>query len=122
MTFTATGAIAVAAPASVGVPIGPSTFSGHLSYSFYATANNVIDVTWNTRGSAALTDSRGDQIKVAITGSSFDPFLGIFIKGPVKGGAGIFKNAAGTFSGSGGGVNDGTGSFTISLTVKLTRL
>jgi hypothetical protein len=118
MTFTATGAI-----------IGPSTFSGHSSFSVYMPANNFIDVTKYTRGSATLTDSRGDQIKVAFTGSlssrfSAAPvlFFDIFIKGPVKGGAGIFKNAAGTFSGSGGGVDDGTGSFRISLTVKLTRL
>jgi hypothetical protein len=106
--FTATGDI-----------IGPSTFSGHLSYSL-----NKKGVTKYTGGSATLTGSLGDRIKVAFTGSGSLAGVTdytIFIKGPVKGGAGAFKNAAGTFSGN-GEVNFLTRSFTITLTVKLTRL
>jgi hypothetical protein len=106
--FTATGEI-----------IGPSTFSGHLSYSLTKKG-----ATKYTGGSATLTDYRGDQIKVAFTGSGSlagGTDYTIFIKGPVKGGAGSFKNAAGTFSGN-GQVNYLTRSFSISLTVNLTRL
>jgi hypothetical protein len=107
-SFTANGNIIV-----------PSTFSGHLTYSL-----NRKGATRYTGGSATLTDSLGDQIKVAFTGSG--SLAGatdytIFIKGPVKGGAGTFKNAKGTFSGN-GQVDYLAQSFSISLTVKLTRL
>ena len=107
-SFTATGYI-----------ILPSTFSGHLTYSL-----NKKGATRYTGGSATLTDSLRDQIKVAFTGSGSLAGVTdytIFIKGPVKGGAGTFKNAAGTFSGN-GEVNYLTRSFTITLTIKLTRL
>jgi hypothetical protein len=110
MPFTATGDI-----------IGPSTFSVHLAYSI-----SKPGIIKYTGGSATLTDSLSHEMRFAFTGSAplslVFPGYNIFIEGPVKGGAGTFKNAAGTFSGDGAVKILTQTSVWILLTVKLRRL
>ena len=70
-----------------------------------------------------LSDLSGDQINVSFTGSGRDTGAADFtfsVKGPVKGGAGVFTGAAGKFTAK-GTLNGATGALSINYTVKFTR-
>lgn len=103
---------------SSGTGIGLSTFDGGVSYSV-----NKHDAIKYTRGAGTLANLDGDQINVVYSGSGRDTGAANFtfsVKGPVKGGAGTFAGAAGTFSAR-GSLNGATDAFSINLTIKLKR-
>jgi hypothetical protein len=103
---------------SSGTGIGLSTFDGGVSYSV-----NKRDAIKYTRGVGTLANLDGDQINVFYSGTGRESAAANFtfsVKGPVKGGAGTFAGAAGTFSAR-GSLNGATDAFSINLTIKLKR-
>jgi hypothetical protein len=93
-------------------------FSGTDNYS----ANKKLVIKY-TNGVGILSDQSGDQINVTFTGKGRDTGGANFtfsVKGPVKGGAGMFTGAAGKFTAT-GTLNGLTGALSINYTVKFTR-
>jgi hypothetical protein len=104
---------------TAGTAIGPSSFDGSDSYS--ASKHNTVKYT---NGTATLADTSGDEINVTFTGKGRGNGAGeysIFAKGSVKGGAGTYAGAAGSFSSS-GTFSDITGAFTANIKIVLKRL
>jgi hypothetical protein len=98
---------------------GPVT--AHSTASYAAQKHGAIKYT---HGVATVTDSKGDVINVTFTGSGHAKGTTQFnysVKGPVKGGVGLFAGAAGKFTAT-GTFNAASGAFTMNAKVTLTHL
>lgn len=100
--------------------LGPASLAGSVRYS--ASRRNGFEVKYGN-GSVTLSDSSGDTITGSFKGSGNTSGTGVAsfkVKGPVTGGTGLYRGAAGKLSASGSFIF-AVDMFTITVTETLTR-